>query len=1759
MPGSNASSNSSQSYANISEFSHSTGSGSTTTTNSLALEQQNAATLIKNRLFLLFGHLGNRVSWRTVSVLFAGMEFLQMFGFSFDSTGYFPTSLQSEFHLAIPFAGLRTWGAGVSGIGSHEAVLWIAFIYMLTICALLAWKLVRLHRGEEGWDRVSTVARLMLLPLAPVLYVPFFSNIVALLACRHTMSSSPDSLAYFSDTLCYGTSGILNVIIGSITAIALVVVSGLSHALLFPIFYDNNEFFSMTTCRFRAGLFAAKTLLVAGWTVLPVAAVPVAYRPVLMAFVVLVFLLMLGSFLYTLPYHRLPVNYAIAACLSVCAMSALVQLSIGMTGLGGIIALVVWLALLVVAGVGGFLGCRLLVARSALRLRRNDARENVEEYAFGRESDVEFATRFAYGRKEETVLEQALAIYAHGAETFPASVSVRVAQCVFMCSHLEEHQLLQVNINRCKRLPLPWDLAFVLFRVDIRRRSMVREQDGGMEEISVKLQRAAKYQDECKRYIRAFWRHLSKEEDLNALPEIVSSIDKNEKLANDLYAQMLMQFPKSARVLRAYGAFLEEIKNDIELAEMAFRSADMLEEERVQQQHKRNARKNAALKKKGMRQDGSVEKLKQSKSALKKSGGDNAAAAGVGDRLDAQESTDGKRTRFSTMQMTAPNKGKSAYSEDEMGDEHYADMAHSDTLDPGAHSDADDLEHIIDAKAEAGGRARGRQRRIELVRQARFRKRIESSRSSALEKMVLAKRVTALIFIIDLVTIFVATRVIVDQFTDANMNLVRSGWLTTFMHSQAMNARGMHRAAVDNNATKFSEQRNLLLMATNQYEQTLQQLRPSVTGNLTIVWQDKTGQNKTDFTPPYISGNVSFTKKTSPIGLWDLTTSLKDSGFIIADTPMSTMTNADTHVPFRYLMDNFSPVISGIVRVRAVYQSRAASVIATLLLTLEIITPISLAVLIVVAVAGIRPAIARLIKERTDALKLFTAIPKQTVAQIYDKVSGQSDDSIKDHEEELQDEIAAVTAEADVEVSASSGLPIVRGIRARFTTVTVVACVIIIAMFAIGMIFTKGSGITGAQINICYGQRSMVKRIHLFARELLFTDQYTWAGNARTTLISNLNSGITTMTTYHNQFKYGDPTIDIPPALGNTNLEYLLFDKQCHLRNPNIKCSGISTLMNQLLATTTQLIALPAFYYTDNNTNMLDLDFLAGDGVGDVEVTDGPGELDRLLIQSANVLRDQQQSFVTAIQTSQLVIFVLSFPLIVIGWFYLKPYEARIQEENSRTMKMLLMIPVNVIDSVPAIREYLDTGRQENAQMRLKDAYEEAVARTQSILNACVDGIVVVNTDRVIESCNPAAERIFGWDESELKGKSSAILMPDHLSHALAELMEHYLTTGEATLIGQVRELKGVRKDGTVFPTKLAMSASTINNKVLFAAFIRDITETKENERLLTREKEKSEKLLQSLLPNSIADQLKEEGIDGSKHLIAEGYKEVTVLFADIVKFTNISSVVSPSELVFMLNQLFSMWDLLAQKHKLEKIKTIGDSYMVAGGLPERSLDHAQRMMEFAIDMLESLKDYNGVHGRDIQVRIGINCGPVVAGVIGRTKICYDLWGDAVNVASRMESSGVPGRIQVSHKAFENLNSSYLFEERGKMDIKGKGAMLTYLYKDRRFVRTDSGRVIRRATLTPPPGAAGFFTSLPVVAPTDTSDDDFTMAEKVPEPSSRRASVQIAKPTAPTAASAAPAPEVATRSTASLNVGHLERSDSELIRDLSNHGDGQFK
>ena len=253
-------------------------------------------------------------------------------------------------------------------------------------------------------------------------------------------------------------------------------------------------------------------------------------------------------------------------------------------------------------------------------------------------------------------------------------------------------------------------------------------------------------------------------------------------------------------------------------------------------------------------------------------------------------------------------------------------------------------------------------------------------------------------------------------------------------------------------------------------------------------------------------------------------------------------------------------------------------------------------------------------------------------------------------------------------------------------------------------------------------------------------------------------------------------------------------------------------------------------------------------------------------------------------------------------------------------------------------------------------------------------------------------------------------------------IAENWMKDGKAVAIATVMETWG-------------SAPRPVGSHLVYATVLFAFSEAARAEDALELEHRRSERLLDNILPGTIAQRLKAK----PDRMIADGLATVTILFADVVDFTPRAGRLPAAETVNFLNRIFSAFDDLAARHELEKIKTVGDAYMVAGGLPDPQADHVAACAQMALDMMEAVRLIGAQTGETIQLRIGLHCGPVVAGVIGTRKYAYDVWGDTVNIAARLEEYSLPGRIQTSGTVADMLRNRFLFEHRGTVDMKGVG------------------------------------------------------------------------------------------------------------------------
>lgn len=344
-----------------------------------------------------------------------------------------------------------------------------------------------------------------------------------------------------------------------------------------------------------------------------------------------------------------------------------------------------------------------------------------------------------------------------------------------------------------------------------------------------------------------------------------------------------------------------------------------------------------------------------------------------------------------------------------------------------------------------------------------------------------------------------------------------------------------------------------------------------------------------------------------------------------------------------------------------------------------------------------------------------------------------------------------------------------------------------------------------------------------------------------------------------------------------------------------------------------------------------------------------------------------------------------------------------------------------------------------------EESLKLAEERYHSIVENAMEGIFQSTPSGQFISANPALAKLYGYD-SPAELMSSVKNISEQL-YIDGDRRREFVVAMDANNSVSGFESRVKRKDGAwIWVSENVRAVRDSQGKLMYyEGTVSDITQRKLVQEALIFQQDQTEKLLLNILPKPIAERLKVE-----QSTIADSFEEVSVLFADIVGFTELSARMSPTELVKRLNVIFSQFDQLAEEYGVEKIKTIGDAYMVVGGLPTPRDDHAEAIAEMALEMQAKIAQLSAQTGEDLAIRVGINSGPVVAGVIGVSKFTYDLWGDTVNVAARMEVTGIAGSIQVTDVTYKLLKDKYLFKNRGLTPIKGKGDMVTYLLLGRK-------------------------------------------------------------------------------------------------------------
>lgn len=721
--------------------------------------------------------------------------------------------------------------------------------------------------------------------------------------------------------------------------------------------------------------------------------------------------------------------------------------------------------------------------------------------------------------------------------------------------------------------------------------------------------------------------------------------------------------------------------------------------------------------------------------------------------------------------------------------------------------------------------------------------------------------------------------------------------------------------------------------------------------------------------------------------------------------------------------------------------------------------PITFLILVLLGVLLLYPSVKEIKLERAATLRLFLSVPKSCISSIVGKLRSEEEAAGDDMISEVS-EVSNLELKEEFVLSSAQAVPVLRSFVVKYlvSLVLVFAAICVIAFTALFSLTTITNNV--AEIAAATEQRVLATRLQFDAFGLLFSpyDKF-YSEPYRHRILEDCNN--LDMLDFY--LRFGNKSMGLP---GKFNQEPFLmeinFGRSCpSLLKFNMTCTGYVSLLDLMIDGYTALAHIPNEQLDPNLPELKQL----------IEID--YNYLDTWSMELDEFFMERSRGLLHRIDVIVIILFVLLLPTLVIILFVLRPIVKRIRLESTRTVKMMLMVPFEVIDSLHPVRDFLNTGQHVFAnQKKNANSIDSANDDLMRIVFMQSDRAITVTSPMgEIDVFNPLAESLFGYSKKEVLGNNFSLLLPDAATistynAALANLrkVEDGLEKREEI------EILGRHKSHQVIPLKLTLVQAKVTGKLYVVHYMEDLVRVRNLEanvasqaKAFDIEQCKMKNFMYNMFPHSIAEQLIAQKDNNNTTIMAEEYKEVTILFADIVGFTNMCSHLEPAALLVILNGIFLKWDALVDKYGLQKIKTIGDCYMVAGGLPERTIDHTEKMLDFAMEMIEALNIYNRsnefllTRGLALSLRVGINTGPVVAGIIGHSRICFDLWGDAVNVASRMESTSLEGRIQVSPSTHSHSKNNYEYEERGTVDVKGKGAMLTYLLVGKRFQETPGG------------------------------------------------------------------------------------------------------
>eukprot|EP01105_Mastigella_eilhardi_P018493 TRINITY_DN4286_c0_g1_i10.p1 TRINITY_DN4286_c0_g1~~TRINITY_DN4286_c0_g1_i10.p1 ORF type:complete len:1194 (-),score=274.99 TRINITY_DN4286_c0_g1_i10:312-3893(-) len=1164
-------------------------------------------------------------------------------------------------------------------------------------------------------------------------------------------------------------------------------------------------------------------------------------------------------------------------------------------------------------------------------------------------------------------------LFHQGMDRFPTDPMLRASYALFVISVAHDTSTSMMHLKRgIENCGFP-DIKLLLMCIDRRRRLEAMSLDGGQEEIEHSLAQVARMTKKYQEMTLSFFRTLLKENNIGSLPDIVARIDKLERNILVIFTRLNARFPRSSKILRARARFLEEIKKNPEEVMNLLALADQVEEEET-----------ARRKRKKHHHSSSKATARHNKVAPE--------ISSVGEQEQAQEQDHGVVTFANDVETIDVSCHKSAREQvpatwlqqmkhDFEPEESSADEeAMEESQEQGPHTPPEG-EHSHRMVPMAGLAEQGLEQSAAKMwqpvavnnRLAEYRMKIGNFHSTVFRQLMISIWVILGIILLNLVLIYVLSRFGMQTTKSSLTNihdsatcrsLTPAGNLyTRFLEvscasvpAQCYPTHDNYRNTVPDGVTEdccnFS--RMWLHKFYTKYFAALSTLYKhsgSTGSGVAKAWNEEKyyvntyGINST---------NVYVTKQS----LWWIASEFLRKFAFVADTPEEEIPDLETSPEFKFVL------WSGAYLLKEAYQdlvdayiNAASTKTLSALIALVALTPVSCVLIVFVVMVLFWRALRASRRERCNVLHLFCQIPKKSILHILKSYEdADTEDFVQDDSEMSYDRLIRQIR-----------IPAIRSLSIRLFSALTLIMSCLISMFVIGLTSLVQFQTSASLIDNNEMQRMLFRHQHFLAIELLENDVGTFPGG-RTQIRLELNRTLEEYKKVHYDLYFSQGLADV--IWKDNKLNKHFYGTNCTDWLKTIfglprygPCNGLEDF-RQIYIDHMSLLAI-----ADDNQLTWD------NPHWEIVHTMDRGYLDSWNSDTEVVLLDITLGKISNSVLYISLIFAIAVPLVFASFFLVYPPMRRIKQETECTLRMFLLLDLETIESTPAIKQFLESGEQETATRKMARKLEETTAKTASILHAAADAIVVTNSEFIMETVNPSAEKMLGFSASEMLGESITLILGQDFSP------ERWVEDASK----QDSNVQALRKDGTAIPVMISCQKSMYQGKAMFAIFIRDVRDIK----LFTQLNQDNERLLGNILPKVIAQRIKSKRTT----LIADSFPEVSILFADIVNFTDLSSNIEAEELVDLLNRLFSIFDALTDKLHVEKVKTIGDCYMAAAGCPEANEFHAVAIAEFGITMLEALTLYNKRSSHHISMRIGVNSGSVVAGVIGTKKIFWDVRG----------------------------------------------------------------------------------------------------------------------------------------------------------------------